>query len=129
MKEDDLKILAQQLSCPEGDYGIQTGVSMNTTNSNMILSTIADISPQNDDKILEIGPGNASHLAEVLNKAVNLSYTGSMLNSLKGIRLPFMYLMEQGWTLLPALSTEFLLSIPFIFGTGRQSMQRISTGY
>lgn len=70
MTEEDFKSLAQQLSCPDGENGIKTGENMNLTNFNMIRSTINAMDVQPHEHILEIGPGNGSHLEALLTQDV-----------------------------------------------------------
>jgi SAM-dependent methyltransferase len=76
MTEEDFKNLAQQLSCPEGENGIRTGENMNLTNSNMIHSTLDAMNIGADEQILEIGPGNGSHLESIIKKNTDVHYTG-----------------------------------------------------
>ena len=68
--------LAQQLSCPSGEYGVEVGKSMYLSNLNMIKNCIEAIDFQNGFSILELGFGNGQHIAELLSKANNLTYTG-----------------------------------------------------
>ncbi|WP_306350886.1 class I SAM-dependent methyltransferase [Flavobacterium sp. '19STA2R22 D10 B1'] len=74
--ETELKEIARQLSCPDGENGIKTGERMDTANGNMTHRAIETLSIASNQQILEIGPGNGSHLAQLLNKAHNLHYTG-----------------------------------------------------
>ncbi len=76
MTQDELKILAQQLSKPEGDIGRDIANMMNETNISMTKETLKALHLINDDKILEIGHGNAGHLPYLLDFADNISYTG-----------------------------------------------------
>lgn len=77
-KVEHLKELARQLRCPEGDEGIQTGEHMNVNNAGMTARTLEKLHPA--ERVLEIGPGNAQHAAQVLEKvehyyAVDISET------------------------------------------------------
>ncbi|PMD90433.1 hypothetical protein BWI97_23425 [Siphonobacter sp. BAB-5405] len=77
-KVEHLKELARQLRCPEGDEGIQTGEHMNVNNAGMTARTLEKLHPA--EQVLEIGPGNAQHAAQVLEKvkhyyAVDISET------------------------------------------------------
>lgn len=76
MEEKDLKALAEQLSCPSGDFGKQVAEMMNESNIRMTLESIAAINIRHENHILEIGHGNALHLNEILNAAENIRYTG-----------------------------------------------------
>lgn len=68
--------LAQQLSCPSGEYGVEVGKNMYQSNLNMIKNGIEAIDFQDDFSILELGFGNGQHISELLSKADNLTYAG-----------------------------------------------------
>lgn len=68
--------LAGQLHCPSGDDGIKTGDQMAQNNSNMIRQTIQSLKIADNDFILEIGPGNGSHLSEILSLNSTVRYNG-----------------------------------------------------
>lgn len=74
--EEQLKNLAAQLRCPQGETGIETGLNMNTGNQAMISDTldILNLGPNTD--VLELGPGNAQHLAALLEQYKIRSYHG-----------------------------------------------------
>ncbi|AZA80034.1 class I SAM-dependent methyltransferase [Chryseobacterium sp. G0186] len=76
MEKEELKILAQNLANPQGEKGIEIGEMMNATNISMTLESIRTLLIEDNEHILEIGPGNAGHLKSVLNLAQNLKYTG-----------------------------------------------------
>lgn len=78
----DLKELASQLGKPEGEKGIQIGHMMNETNNSMIIKTLEHLSLRDNDRILELGHGNANHLQELLNSADNLQYSGIDISEL-----------------------------------------------
>ncbi|WP_025141656.1 class I SAM-dependent methyltransferase [Pedobacter jeongneungensis] len=75
--EEDLKNIAKQLSCPEGEHGIKTGEMMHASNLGMTSSAIDALNLQNHDIVLEIGHGNGGHIAQLLSKAENLKYYGA----------------------------------------------------
>ncbi|MBO9676572.1 MAG: class I SAM-dependent methyltransferase [Sphingobacteriaceae bacterium] len=75
--EEDLKNIAKQLSCPEGEHGIKTGEMMHASNLGMTSSAIDALNLQNNDTVLEIGHGNGGHIAQLLSKAENLTYYGA----------------------------------------------------
>lgn len=58
MKQEDLKELAHQLACPEGDQGLVLGEKMNKTNAFIIERSIQALDPKLGEHILEIGFGN-----------------------------------------------------------------------
>jgi len=76
MEEEDLKALAKQLSCPDGDLGRQVAEMMNESNIRMTLESIYTMNVSPGDHILEIGHGNALHLENLLNISENVHYTG-----------------------------------------------------
>ncbi|WP_234735999.1 class I SAM-dependent methyltransferase [Tellurirhabdus bombi] len=75
--ETELKELASQLSCPSGENGIKVGAQMEKSNSNMTRSTIDSMNLTGGERVLEIGPGNASHLSYLFDQASNLTYQGA----------------------------------------------------
>lgn len=74
METPDFEKIAAQLRCPSGEDGILTGEKMNESNEEMILRAIELIHPENDHRILEIGPGNARHALDVLAISDSLTY-------------------------------------------------------
>lgn len=74
--EEQLKTLAAQLRCPQGEMGIETGLNMNTGNQGMIAETLNLLNLQVDAKVLELGPGNAQHLEALLQQYTISSYHG-----------------------------------------------------
>lgn len=76
MTENELKILAHQLSNPEGEIGKDIANMMNETNISMTRETIKSLLLTNNDKVLELGHGNAGHLFYLLDFAENIDYTG-----------------------------------------------------
>ncbi|NME72606.1 class I SAM-dependent methyltransferase [Flammeovirga aprica] len=76
LTEEELQELEKQLSCPDGDNGINVGNLMNESNINMTLSGIDAMPLQKQDKVLELGHGNCGHLYQILDKAEEVDYTG-----------------------------------------------------
>lgn len=74
--EEDLIELARQLRCPSGERGITIAQNMDFTNANVIARTIESLKIENNDRVLEIGPGNAAHVWKVLEKASGVNYQG-----------------------------------------------------
>ena len=74
--EEELKNIAKQLSCPEGQHGIKTGEMMNANNIGMTYSAIDALDLQFNVYVLEIGPGNGSHVEYFLSKEKDLVYIG-----------------------------------------------------
>lgn len=82
MSEEDLKNIANQLSKPEGEAGIQVAEMMNTTNFAMTSDCINRLHLTDNTSVLEIGHGNCGHLHYLLSKAHHLKYTGLEISSL-----------------------------------------------
>ncbi|MDR6968070.1 ubiquinone/menaquinone biosynthesis C-methylase UbiE [Flavobacterium arsenatis] len=82
MNEEDLKNIAQQLSKPDGEAGIQMGEMMNSTNITMTSDSINQLNLKDNDSVLEIGHGNCGHLGYLLSKANHLNYTGLEISAL-----------------------------------------------
>lgn len=74
--EDKLKSIAQQLSCPSGEAGVEMGIMMNDTNIGMTLESIKALQLEAGHKVLELGHGNAGHLVSLLVQAEGLKYYG-----------------------------------------------------
>jgi ubiquinone/menaquinone biosynthesis C-methylase UbiE len=51
-------------------------INMDFTNANLIARTIESLGIENNEHVLEIGPGNASHVWKVLEKASGVNYQG-----------------------------------------------------
>lgn len=73
--EEQLKGIAAQLRCPEGEFGTQVAANMNSSNAAMINSTLFHMRLQNNQKVLELGPGNARHMLSVLQDKPQLQYS------------------------------------------------------
>jgi SAM-dependent methyltransferase len=71
-----LQELANQLSHPEGEFGIELATEMGETNMGMTKSTIHVLKVRPGDQALEIGHANASHLGYLLSLSEEISYTG-----------------------------------------------------
>lgn len=76
MTELELKILAKNLANPEGEIGKDIAKMMNETNISMTKETIKALHLIDNDKVLEIGHGNAGHLSYLLDFADNIQYRG-----------------------------------------------------
>ncbi|MFA5668905.1 MAG: class I SAM-dependent methyltransferase [Balneolaceae bacterium] len=68
--------LAEQFRCPAGEQGIVVANSMNDTNIGMTMQTVKALSLAENDVVLEIGHGNAKHVAQIFNIQNKLTYTG-----------------------------------------------------
>lgn len=76
MDEPSLKELAAQLRQPEGEKGVQVARQMEQTNAYMITASVDTLALKNNERVLEIGFGNGSHVSYVLQQTDNISYTG-----------------------------------------------------
>jgi len=82
LTEDQLQQLAANLRCPDGDDALKVGQMMQATNGNLINKTFGALNLQPGDNLLEIGPGNGSHVYRLPS---DICYTGidisqSMIN-------------------------------------------------
>lgn len=73
---EEIKILAEQLRCPEGEMGLDVARMMNQTNATMITESLANLAITKDSRLLEIGHGNARHLKEIMQLSENIFYFG-----------------------------------------------------
>ena len=76
MENIDYKAIAKQLSHPKGEDGIKTGDLMQQGNADMCNHTVELLNSQANDFILEIGPGNGSHVSGILSRGENIRYFG-----------------------------------------------------
>lgn len=67
MDETQLKAIASQLSCPQGDVGVEFGNNMNLLNSFITTRTLEKLSVCPGETIVEIGPGNGALSQDMLN--------------------------------------------------------------
>ena len=76
MTESELRELAGQLRKPDGEQGIKVGEMMQFTNSNLISKAIEALGIRDNDTVLEIGPGNGSHIQTAFRILENIRYHG-----------------------------------------------------
>ena len=76
LTNEELKEIESQLRCPSGNNGIEMGINMNESNMQMILETIDFLDIHKENSILELGPGNAIHVAGVFEKQELINYHG-----------------------------------------------------
>jgi SAM-dependent methyltransferase len=82
MKKEELQAIASQLKHPTGEKGIEMGNMMNETNINMTRHSIQNLNISKENKILELGHGNAGHVEFLLEQAENLKYYGLEMSEL-----------------------------------------------
>ncbi|WP_290536477.1 class I SAM-dependent methyltransferase [Alcanivorax sp.] len=70
------KQLAAQLRCPSGDEGALVADNMNRHNQPIIAASYQALSPSAGDHIVEVGPGTAGYLSDLMAMADDLHYTG-----------------------------------------------------
>lgn len=73
---DNMKNIASQLRCPSGEAGLDMAEQMNQTNHGMTMSTTHQLNLKANDQVLEIGHGNAKHVAELFKIAPSINYSG-----------------------------------------------------
>ncbi|WP_168583605.1 class I SAM-dependent methyltransferase [Gephyromycinifex aptenodytis] len=76
MNDEELKELARQLRCPDGEVGAQLGESMGKSNDGMIQASMVLLDLGRGRHVLELGHGACTHLSALLEMGTNLSYAG-----------------------------------------------------
>jgi SAM-dependent methyltransferase len=74
--QDELKGIEQQLSNPEGAFGVEIAKNMNESNLQMTMDAIKSLNLLKSDILLEIGHGNCGHLEKIYNKTNDIQYFG-----------------------------------------------------
>ena len=82
MKQEELQAIASQLKLPTGEKGIEMGNMMNETNINMTKHSIQNLNISNENRILELGHGNAGHVEFLFEQAEKLKYYGLEMSQL-----------------------------------------------
>jgi ubiquinone/menaquinone biosynthesis C-methylase UbiE len=82
MKKEELQAIAAQLKHPTGEKGIEMANMMHETNINMTRHSIQNLNISKENKILELGHGNAGHVTFIFEKADNLKYYGLEMSEL-----------------------------------------------
>jgi len=75
MDEAEARQIAKQLRQPDGPDGVEVAERLNTTNAEMIETTIEMLGLRDGHSVLELGPGNAQHVADLLMRATKIDYT------------------------------------------------------
>ena len=76
MDDETLKLIAQQLRKPQGEYAIHTGEKMNEGNLYINLFTIEALKLEAADNVLEIGMGNGFFVKNILSVHDSVKYAG-----------------------------------------------------
>lgn len=74
--EQELKEIARQLSCPQGEAGIAMGENMNLNNIGMTRASITALQLKGGESVLELGHGNCGHLGALLSAGDGITYQG-----------------------------------------------------
>jgi ubiquinone/menaquinone biosynthesis C-methylase UbiE len=82
MKQEELQAIASQLKNPSGEKGIEIANMMNETNINMTRHSIQNLNISSENKILELGHGNAGHAEFLFEQAKDLKYYGLEMSEL-----------------------------------------------
>ena len=82
MKQEELQAIASQLKHPTGEKGIEMGNMMNETNINMTHHSIQNLHITAGNTILELGHGNAGHVAFIFEQDENIKYYGLEMSEL-----------------------------------------------
>lgn len=78
----ELQQMAQQLSHPHGENGINVADMMHASNFGMTKSTVDALNIASGNHILELGHGNGKHIPFILNQAKELNYYGLEISEL-----------------------------------------------
>lgn len=70
------ELLAAQLRCPTGEAGAAVAQDMNRVNQQANEGSIALLAITDNDRVLEVGPGNGAFAAAMLDAALGVHYTG-----------------------------------------------------
>ncbi len=69
-EKQQLKELADQLSHPKGNMGVEIGNQMNESNISMTLHSMECLNLHTNEKVMELGHGNCAHLPFLMEKGV-----------------------------------------------------------
>lgn len=76
MDEETIKIIAEQLRRPDGEFAVQVAEKMNEGNLLLNQYTIEALNVQPGENILEIGMANGFFVKDILSKDSSLKYSG-----------------------------------------------------
>jgi len=82
MEKEELQAIASQLKHPTGEKGIEIANMMNETNINMTRHSVQNLNIKAGNSILELGHGNAGHVAFIFEQGENLKYFGLEMSEL-----------------------------------------------
>lgn len=110
--EEEIKMLAKQLSNPSGEAGVEVANLMSEGNVEMIKSAIDALNLKFGQSVLELGHGNAEHLKYLLNRAEYLNYFGvdiseTMKSEAERINAKYIELRSAFFTLYDGMNLPF----------------------
>jgi len=76
LSDKDARVIARQLSHPQGEDGMKIAGNMHVNNGGMIQCCIDLLDCRDQDKVLEIGHGNGGYVPYLLSRAAGLQYYG-----------------------------------------------------
>lgn len=82
MEKQELEALASQLGHPSGEKGSEIATMMHETNIGMTKNAISNLHLTGGNSILELGHGNAGHVAFLFSQVTELHYTGLEISTL-----------------------------------------------
>ncbi len=82
MKNLSINELSEQLSHPQGEKGIEIAKQMSESNLSMILSSFKELQILSNERILELGHGNASYLPLIQSLNENFNCYGLEVSNL-----------------------------------------------
>ena len=122
MDEADAREVARQLRKPDGANGLEIAERLNTTNAEMISTTIQTAMVNDNNLVLELGPGNGQHVNEVLSQADGLGYVGLEISETMWAEAK-----ARNSTPPPSTSVRFELYDGSVFPLGNDEFDRLFT--
>jgi len=122
MDESDAREVARQLRKPDGADGLEVAERLNTTNAEMISTTIQTLMLSGNNTVLELGPGNGQHVSEVLRQANGLDYVGLEISETMWAEAS-----QRNSTPPPSTSVRFELYDGSVFPFGDDQFDRLFT--
>ena len=73
--EERYKEIARQLSCPDGEEGLEVAKQLQETNGHMIARTLKELDAEGK-KVLELGYANGKHVPGLMKRYAGMHYYG-----------------------------------------------------
>ena len=122
MDESEARQIAKQLRQPDGPDGLEVAERLNTTNAEMIETTIEILGLSDGHSVLELGPGNAQHVVDLLTRANNIDYTALEISETMVAEAS-----ARNSTTPPSTSARFLLYDGLRFPSSDEEFDRLFT--